>query len=112
MDPINGIASVLTLLQVAATLAKTARDLYNSIKDALAEFQSLARHLLSIQQTLAQLQAVSADRSNDVLAEGTRDTLQDRFLAATEDLKDIGKLLVRHRMPKKLALLAGVATDC
>lgn len=45
MEPISGIASVLSILEAAVSVSKTARDLYRNLRDAPKEFAQLSTRI-------------------------------------------------------------------
>lgn len=55
MDPLSGVTSVLAILQVAAKLVKTSRQLCQDVKHAPEELHALAAKLALVETELSHL---------------------------------------------------------
>lgn len=61
MDAVSGVASVLTLLQIATVVAKTATSLYQRFSDVPAEVTAIVAHLLMVQVELEQIERLKGE---------------------------------------------------
>ena len=95
MDPVNAVASILTLLQVAAVLAKTATDIYEKLRDAPRELLLVANHLILLQAQLSHLHRVEQDHSLASIDLTTRHALKAALDAARQEVNDIDLLCDR-----------------
>ena len=75
MDPVSGVASVLTLIQVAAGVAGAATELFQKVHDAPSELAAVAAHLLLIQAELEQVQQFQNTDYQRIISPETRCSL-------------------------------------
>lgn len=89
MDPVNSAASILALVQVGAVLAKTAVNLYQGIRDAPVELNSVVNHVLLLQGQLSQLAQLSGDELEQFVSGETLRALQTALNAAKDNIEEI-----------------------
>lgn len=95
MDPVNGLASIITLLQVSAFLTKSAINLYQGLRDAPIELAAVVNHGALLQAQLAQLAQLSGVELAKSATADMLKGLQGLLAAASQNITEVEGLCSR-----------------
>ena len=102
MDPVNGTASVLALVQVAAVLGKSILVLCQSIRDAPTELNAIANHFKIIQLELHVLENIPGPTIGKSNTDETYQILATALESAVSNIRAIERACLHLEVGRSL----------